>query len=130
MTCCATRPSSLVRWRQRIGEAGCEWLLAQSTDAANAGGMIKQCSVQAVVLDTTVQPKAVAHRTDSRLLGRCRAQLVQAAQAEQGWSCGKAKPRWGRWRPSRPNATRMQSSSNECAARSAVACGCTNAASK
>ena len=27
-------PSSLVRWRQRIGEAGCEWLLAQSIEAA------------------------------------------------------------------------------------------------
>jgi IS5 family transposase len=74
-------PSSLVRWRQRIGEEGCEWLLAQSIEAAKAGGVIKRRSLQAVVLDTTVQPKAVAHPTDSRLLDRCRVQLVQAAQA-------------------------------------------------
>jgi len=33
-------PSSLVRWRQRIGEAGCEWLLAQSIAAATKGRVI------------------------------------------------------------------------------------------
>jgi len=47
-------PSSLVRWRQRIGEAGCEWLLAQSIEAARKGGVIKRSSLDAVVLDTTV----------------------------------------------------------------------------
>ncbi len=74
-------PSSLVRWRQRIGEEGCEWLLAQSIEAAKAGGVIKERSLAHVVLDTTVQPKAVAYPTDSRLLERCRQQLVQEAQA-------------------------------------------------
>ena len=72
--------SSLVRWRQRIGEAGCEWLLAQSIEAAKSGGVIKRQSLQTVVLDTTVQPKAIAHPTDSRLLNRAREQLVEAAQ--------------------------------------------------
>lgn len=73
-------PSSLVRWRQRIGEAGCEWLLAQSIEAAKSGGVIKRQSLDTVVLDTTVQPKAIAHPTDSRLLNRARQQLVEAAQ--------------------------------------------------
>ncbi len=73
-------PSSLVRWRQRIGEAGCEWLLAQSIEAARKGGVIKRRSLDEVVLDTTVQPKAIAHPTDSRLLNRAREQLVDAAQ--------------------------------------------------
>jgi len=72
-------PSSLVRWRQRIGEAGCEWLLAQSIAAANKGGVVKRASLDKVVLDTTVQPKAIAHPTDSRLLNRAREQLVDAA---------------------------------------------------
>ncbi len=75
-------PSSLVRWRQRIGEAGCEWLLAQSIEAARKGGVIKRRSLDEVVLDTTVQPKAIAHSTDSRLLNRAREQLVGAAQQE------------------------------------------------
>jgi len=73
-------PSSLVRWRQRIGEAGCEWLLAQSIEAARRGGVVKRSSLDTVVLDTTVQPKAIAHPTDSRLLNRAREQLVDAAQ--------------------------------------------------
>ena len=73
-------PSSLVRWRQRIGEAGCEWLLAQTIEAARRGGVVKRSSLDTVVLDTTVQPKAIAHPTDSRLLNRAREQLVDAAQ--------------------------------------------------
>ncbi|MCE2914592.1 MAG: IS5 family transposase [Rubrivivax sp.] len=72
--------SSLVRWRQRIGEAGCEWLLAQSIEAAQRGRVIKRASLDTVVLDTTVQPKAIAHPTDSRLLNKAREQLVDAAQ--------------------------------------------------
>jgi len=73
-------PSSLVRWRQRIGEEGCEWLLAHSIEAATRAGVIKRGSLDTVVLDTTVQPKAIAHPTDSRLLNRAREQLVDAAQ--------------------------------------------------
>jgi IS5 family transposase len=72
--------SSLVRWRQRIGEEGCEWLLEHSIKAAIEAGLMKRQSLGTVVVDTTVQPKAIAHPTDSRLLNRAREQLVQAAQ--------------------------------------------------
>jgi transposase, IS5 family len=72
--------SSLVRWRQRIGEEGCEWLLEHSIKAALAAGVIKRSSLATVILDTTVQPKAIAHPTDSKLLNRAREQLVAAAQ--------------------------------------------------
>ena len=73
-------PSSLVRGRQRNGEEGCQWLLAHSIEAATRAGVIKRGSLDTVVLDTTVQPKAIAHPTDSRLLNRAREQLVDAAQ--------------------------------------------------
>jgi len=73
-------PSSLVRWRQRLGEAGCEWLLAHSIEAAKKAGVVKRASFDTVVLDTTVAPKAIAYPTDSRLLNRAREQLVAAAQ--------------------------------------------------
>jgi len=73
-------PSSLVRWRQRIGEAGVEWLLTQTIEAAKSGGVLKRMSLSTIVLDTTVQEKAIAHPTDSRLLNRAREQLVEAAQ--------------------------------------------------
>jgi IS5 family transposase len=75
-------PSSLSRWRARIGEEGCEWLLAQSIAAAAKAGVLKRTSLATVVIDTTVQDKAIAHPTDSRLLNRAREQLVQAAQAD------------------------------------------------
>ena len=75
-------PSSLTRWRARIGEEGCEWLLAQSIAAAAKAGVLKRTSLATVVIDTTVQDKAIAHPTDSRLLNRAREQLVKAAQAD------------------------------------------------
>ena len=73
-------PSSLVRWRRRIGEEGCEWLLEHSIKAAQSSGVLKRQSLSTVIVDTTVQPKAIAHPTDSRLLNRAREQLVVAAQ--------------------------------------------------
>ena len=74
-------PSSLVRWRKRIGEAGAEWLLTQTIEAAKASGTIRRASLSTIVVDTTVQEKAIAYPTDSRLLNRARAQLADAAQS-------------------------------------------------
>ena len=73
-------PSSLTRWRKRIGEEGVETLLAASIDAARHGGVIQKASAQQVIVDTTVMPKAVAYPTDSRLLERSRQHLVKAAE--------------------------------------------------
>ena len=73
-------PSSLTRWRKRVGEEGVETLLAASIDAARRGGVIRKASVQQVIVDTTVMPKAIAHPTDSRLLDKSRQHLVKAAE--------------------------------------------------
>ena len=73
-------PSSLTRWRKRVGEEGVEMLLAASIDAARRGGVVKKASVQQVIVDTTVMPKAIAHPTDSRLLERRRQHLVKVAE--------------------------------------------------
>ncbi|MGF6472999.1 IS5 family transposase [Paraburkholderia youngii] len=72
-------PSSLTRWRKRMGEAGVEELLAETIEAAKRAGVIKASSVKRVIVDTTVMEKAIAHPTDSRLLERCREHLVKAA---------------------------------------------------
>jgi transposase, IS5 family len=45
-----------------------------------SAGVLKRQSLATVIVDTTVQPKAIAHPTDSRLLNRAREQLVAAAQ--------------------------------------------------
>jgi len=73
-------PSSLTRWRKRLGEAGVEELLAQTIEAAKRASVIKASSVKRVIVDTTVMEKAIAHPTDSRLLERSREHLVKAAQ--------------------------------------------------
>ena len=73
-------PSSLTRWRGRIGEEGVEWLLTQTIRAAQKSGAIDEDSVKRVAIDTTVMEKANAHPTDSRLYERAREQLVALAQ--------------------------------------------------
>lgn len=75
-----TYPSSLIRWRQRLGESGIEKLLAQNIEAARRAKVIKTASLKRVIVDTTVMEKAIAYPTDSKLLERARSQLVKAAQ--------------------------------------------------
>jgi IS5 family transposase len=72
--------SSLTRWRKRLGEEGVETLLMATIEAARRGGVIKAASVDRVIVDTTVMPKAIAHPTDGRLLERSRQHLVRAAE--------------------------------------------------
>jgi IS5 family transposase len=72
-------PSSLTRWRQRIGEEGVEWLLTETIEAARRGKVVKAKSFDKIIIDTTVMEKAVAYPTDSRLLERGRQHLVKLA---------------------------------------------------
>jgi transposase, IS5 family len=72
-------PSSLTRWRERIGASGMERLLAATVEAALASGAVKPSSLERVSVDTTVQPKAVAFPLDSRLYHRGREILVRLA---------------------------------------------------
>jgi IS5 family transposase len=73
-------PSSLTRWRKRIGEEGVEWLLTQTIDAGRKAGAIDEGSVRRVAVDTTVMEKTIAYPTDARLYERARAQLTALAQ--------------------------------------------------
>ena len=72
-------PSSMSRWRKRIGEEGVELLLAVTIEAARAAGLIKKSSLDKVIVDTTVMPKAIAHPTDGHLLEKSRQHLVPLA---------------------------------------------------
>ena len=72
-------PSSLTRWRQRVGEEGVEWLLTETIAAAQRGKVFKRQSFDKIIVDTTVMEKAVAYPTDSRLLERGRQHLVKLA---------------------------------------------------
>ncbi|GKS77161.1 hypothetical protein AVME950_19715 [Acidovorax sp. SUPP950] len=57
-----------------------ETLLAASIDAARREGVIQKASLQQVIVDTTVMPKAIAYPTDSRLLEKSRQHLVKVAE--------------------------------------------------
>ena len=61
-------PTSLTRWRQRLGEEGCEWLLTATINAGLKDGTITKTSLKRVVIDTTVQEKNIAFPTDSQAL--------------------------------------------------------------
>src|SRR6516165_1674456 len=74
--------SSMTRWRQRLGEAEIEALLQESLSVAHKTGALESKDLERVVVDTTVQPKAVAHPTDARLMHRTLEKLVAFAKRE------------------------------------------------
>ncbi|MCC5955827.1 MAG: IS5 family transposase [Natronohydrobacter sp.] len=73
-------PSSLTRWRNRIGEEGAEWLLTKTIDAGRASGAVDDRSLERVSVDTTVMEKNIAYPTDARLYERARQKLVTLAR--------------------------------------------------
>lgn len=72
--------SSITRWRQRMGEDRLVALLQESLAAATRTGAAKPADFTRVIVDTTVQPKAIAHPTDAKLLFRAREHLVRHAK--------------------------------------------------
>jgi IS5 family transposase len=72
-------PSSLSRWRGRIGEEGVEWLLTKTIEAGRASGAVTPRGLSQIAVDTTVMEKAIAHPTDSRLYDKARHSLVVLA---------------------------------------------------
>jgi transposase, IS5 family len=71
--------SSLTRWRQRMGEEKLVALIQESLSAATRTGAAKPSDFSKVIIDTTVQPKAVAFPTDAKLRHRARERLVRLA---------------------------------------------------
>ena len=73
-------PSSLSRWRDRIGEEGAEWLLTKTIEAGRAAGTVDDASLKRVAVDTTVMEKAISHPTDAKLYEKARQKLVALAR--------------------------------------------------
>jgi transposase, IS5 family len=74
-------PSSMTRWRKRVGGEGAEELLKQTIQTAIKCGYLKAKDCAKVNVDTTVQTKAIRFPTDARLYDRMREVLVRAADA-------------------------------------------------
>ena len=62
--------SSLTRWRQRVGADKLELLLKETIAVAKRGKLLKRGELKTVVVDTTVQEKAIAFPTDIRCILR------------------------------------------------------------
>ncbi len=75
-------PSSMTRWRKRVGVKGAEELLSQTIKTAKKQKYLKRTQCQRVSVDTTVQTKAVRFPTDARLYDRMRERLVKTAKDE------------------------------------------------
>jgi transposase, IS5 family len=73
-------PSSLSRWRGRLGKEKLEQILRLTVKAGVDTGCVTKKDFKEVVVDTTVMPKNVAFPTDSRLLNKSRKRLVKLAE--------------------------------------------------
>jgi len=72
--------SSLTRWRQRMGEERLQALLQESLAVATRTAAMKPTALSRVIIDTTVQPKAVMFPTDAKLIHRALERLVRLAK--------------------------------------------------
>ncbi len=74
-------PTTLVKWRHRIGEEGIEKLFLQTLATAKKMGLLSESHMNKVNVDT-VQEKAIAYPTDARLYYKMLVKLVSAAKRE------------------------------------------------
>ncbi|MCR5940300.1 IS5 family transposase [Ochrobactrum sp. XJ1] len=72
--------STMTRWRKRIGPDGLQDMLKASVEAALKTGTARPTSLERINVDTTVQPKAIAHPTDSKLYLKALQMLVRQAK--------------------------------------------------
>jgi IS5 family transposase len=76
-------PSSLGNWRRRVGVDGLEKLLSQLIKTAMQCEALQPEDIKQVIVDTTVQEKAIAFPTDARLYDKARRAIVRIARQHQ-----------------------------------------------
>jgi len=88
--------SSITRWRQRMGEEKIAMLIQESLNVATRTGAAKPADFTRIIVDTTVQPKAVMFPTDAKLMHRAREKLVKLAK-KQGVALRQSFERVGKY---------------------------------
>jgi IS5 family transposase len=73
-------PTSLVKWRQRVGADNLNLLLQQTIAIALNEGEVSPRELKQVTVDTTVQEKNITHPTDSKLYHKAITKLAKAAR--------------------------------------------------
>lgn len=75
-------PSSMTRWRKRVGVEGSKELLQETLAVAVETKVLKLSELQSLSADTTVQEKNITFPTDAKLLHRMRSKLVALAKKD------------------------------------------------
>jgi IS5 family transposase len=75
-------PTSLIKWRRRLGDKGSEKLLAELVEVAVKTKIINEKDLEKVITDTTVQEKAIAYPTDAKLQHKARILLLKEAKKQ------------------------------------------------
>jgi len=79
-------PSSstmLPTFRKRIGTEGLDLILQESVRLGLSSGIISSKDCKEVIVDSTVQEKAITFPTDSKLYNKAREKLVELCKAEE-----------------------------------------------
>ena len=77
---CPIHPTSMVKWRQRVGDGRLELLLAETIAIALGHRQVTSQQLRKITVDTTVQEKAIAFPTDARLYTKMLLRLVNLAK--------------------------------------------------
>lgn len=75
-----SHPTSLTRWRNRIGPKGLEKILKLSIQVALKTKTVTEKEIEQTICDTTVMPKAIAYPVDAKLIHKCILRIVKAAK--------------------------------------------------
>jgi IS5 family transposase len=78
---CPIHPTSMTRWRKRVGADRLEELVRETIALARREGHVSKADLERVNVDTTVQEKNITYPTDSKLLHKAIQKLVGAAQS-------------------------------------------------
>ncbi len=88
-------PSSLTRWRKRLGPDGLEALLAATIQAGLESGGVRPTCLERISVDTTVQLKAITRPINAKLYQKARQALVRQATAPRSTGTSTAIPSSG-----------------------------------
>ncbi len=77
---CPIHPTSMVKWRQRVGADKLESLLAETIRIALEHKQVTSQQLRKITVDTTVQEKAIAFPTDARLYTKMLLRLVNLSK--------------------------------------------------
>lgn len=73
-------PSSLSRWRKKVGEKAIEKMLEETLNVAKREALVTDKKFERLNVDTTVQEKVITFPTDSKLYHAARIKLVEACE--------------------------------------------------